>query len=101
MAVCARAVVRGADAMDSARRLADELGAPAMLLVFASYQVPTAALAKALAGACPRTQVVGCTSSGEVAKGVVEGSIAALAFYAPAVKAGDGGVCACGGAGRR
>lgn len=91
MAVCARAVVRGADAAAAAHRLADELGDPAMLLVFASYQVPTAELARALAARFPRTQVVGCTSSGEIGPdGVVEGSVAALAFYAPAVKAGVG-----------
>jgi hypothetical protein len=92
MTVCARAVVRGVDERDAARRLAEELGEPAMLLVFASYQVPTRALATALAGRFPRTKVVGCTSSGEIGGdgGVSEGSIAALAFYAPAVKAGVG-----------
>src|SRR5262245_52620316 len=91
MAVCARAVVRGVDARDTARRLAAELGSPAMLLVFASYQVPTGALAAALAAEFPRTQVVGCTSNGEIGPdGVVEGAVAALALYAPAVKAGVG-----------
>jgi hypothetical protein len=92
MTVCARAVVRGADVGDAAGRLAGELGAPALLLVFASYQVPIRELAHALAGRFPSTQVVGCTSSGEIGgePGVSEGSIAALAFYAPAVKAGVG-----------
>lgn len=91
MAVCARAVVSGVDVRDVARRLADELGSPALLLVFASYQVPTRPLAAALAGQFSRSQVVGCTSSGEIGPhGVGEGSVAALALYAPAVKAGVG-----------
>jgi len=61
------------------------------VVVFASWQVPTAALASALAARFPRSRVMGCTSSNEIGPdGVAEGTIAALALYAPAVNAGLG-----------
>jgi hypothetical protein len=84
-------MVQGGDGGGIARQLATELGSPALLVVFASWRVPTEELAAALANRFPHSRVVGCTSSGEIGPdGVLEGSVAALAMYAPAVKAGVG-----------
>jgi len=84
-------MVRGPDTGKVVAQLAEELGSPGLLLVFASYQVPTHKLAAALARKFPHSLIVGCTASGEIGSaGVVEGSVVAQAFYAPAVRAGVG-----------
>src|SRR5688572_11015996 len=91
MGACARVVVKGGDVDAVAAELATALGAPALLLVFATHQAPTRALARSLAGRFPSTKIVGCTSVGELGPhGAEKGTIAALGLYAPWVKAGVG-----------
>jgi hypothetical protein len=71
------------------RVLGDALGAPSLVVAFASWSVPTAQLADALAQRFAPAPVMGCTSAGEIGPdGVRQGTITALAFYAPAVRAG-------------
>jgi hypothetical protein len=86
-----RAVVPCGDPVEVARALRDRLGSPALLIVFASWKQPVAALAEALDDAFPGARIVGCTSFGELGDGeITDCTVSALAFDGSVVRAGVG-----------
>jgi hypothetical protein len=92
MRVCERAAAAGAAGVDAVvDELAAALGAPALVIVFASSALPVAPLAAALTARFSGARVMGCTTEGELGPdGVCVESAVALALYAPAVRAGVG-----------
>ncbi len=88
------AVRRAATAAGDPWAAADELAAalaqpePALVLFFCAERHATDGFARALAGAFPQTEVVGCTTAGEIGPdGYADDSVTAVAFAKGAFRA--------------